>query len=243
MSTSYFLSPHVHLCVAGKQVVLLDLERDKYLALSQSHPVGRRVRGWPVAASAVDIAAAQVDVEAALETESRLLEKMLGQRLLVTDPAVGKVAAPLVADRPKVALVEPQLHGRPRATGGQFWNLLGAHLAARWSLKRRPIKEVVQAVRLRKKRGSSAGTVDLDKVRTLVAAFLYLRPLFYTAREACLLDSLTLIRFLAGYGVFPDWVFGVKTEPFYAHCWVQQGDRVFNDSPEYLGEFAPILVV
>jgi len=269
MSTSYFLSPHVHLCVAGKQVVLLDLERDKYLALSQAHPVGRRVRGWPVVASAaterlaratessaresqagagkspagVDVAVAQADVEAALETESRLLEKMLGQRLLVTDPAVGKEAVPTVTEPPKVALVEPQLLARPRVTGGQFWNLLRAHVAARWSLKRRPIKEVVQAVRLWKKRGFNAGTMDVDRARMLVAAFLYLRPLFYTAREACLLDSLTLIRYLAGYGVFPDWVFGVKTEPFYAHCWVQQGGRVFNDSPEYLGEFTPILVV
>ena len=36
MSASYFLSPHVHVCVSGKQVILLDLERDKYLALAHA---------------------------------------------------------------------------------------------------------------------------------------------------------------------------------------------------------------
>jgi hypothetical protein len=76
-----------------------------------------------------------------------------------------------------------------------------------------------------------------------VTAFVHLRPLFYTTREACLLDSLTLTHFLARYGVFPTWVFGVKTDPFYAHCWVQQGDFVFNDSPDFIKGFSPILVV
>jgi hypothetical protein len=52
-----------------------------------------------------------------------------------------------------------------------------------------------------------------------------------------------LVNFLAGYGVFPQWVFGVKTDPFYAHCWVQQGSFVFNDTPDYIRGFSPILVV
>jgi hypothetical protein len=35
----------------------------------------------------------------------------------------------------------------------------------------------------------------------------------------------------------------VKTDPFYAHCWVQQGSFVFNDTPDYIRGFSPILVV
>ena len=102
---------------------------------------------------------------------------------------------------------------------------------------------MVEGVRRRKKRSSVVLALEIDTVRPLVAAFIYLRPLLYTAHNACLLDSLTLTRFLAAYGVFPDWVFGVKTDPFCAHCWVQQGEYVFNDSPDHVGEFAPILVV
>jgi hypothetical protein len=49
----YVLSSHVHLCVAGGSIVLLDLRQDRYLAVSpsQSEYLTRRVRGWPSAGS------------------------------------------------------------------------------------------------------------------------------------------------------------------------------------------------
>jgi Transglutaminase-like superfamily len=243
MSASYFLSPHVHVCVAGKQVILLDLERDKYLAVAHAHPVGRWVRGWPLPQTG-PVAAVQDSVPArGPGPENGLLAQMISQRLLVTDPAVGKEAAPVVADKPKVALVEYDLHVRPRATPRQLWNFCAAFAVARWSLRHRPIKEVVLAARLRKKRAAATAPVDIAEVRELVTAFVHVRPLFYTARDGCLLDSVTLTHFLARYGVFPTWVFGVKTDPFYAHCWVQQGDYVFNDTPDFIKGFSPILVV
>lgn len=251
MSTSYFLAPHVHLCVAGKQVVFLDLERDQYLVLARSHSIGKWVRGWPVAEAVEQLAvghdawmAPVASVAVPAPEDQRVLGKMAALRMLVTDPALGKVPVPAIIYEAKVALVEPELLKRPDATWGQFWSLVRAYTAAKWTLRRRPIKEVAEAVRARKERALQSGvTLDVSRVRTLVAAFLLLRPILYTAQNACMLDSFTLVRFLALYGVFPDWVFGVKTEPFHAHCWVQQGSHVFNDSPDLVGEFAPILVL
>jgi hypothetical protein len=243
MSASYFLSPHVHVCVSGKQVILLDLERDKYLALAHPHPIGRWVRGWPLPQAAPVAAVQDVAASQAPTPESGLLAKMISQGLLVTDPAVGKEAAPVKAEKPKVALVEYDLLVRPRTTARHLWNLCAAFAVARWSLEHRPIKRVVQAARLRKSRASGTSIVDITAIRELVTAFVHLRPLFYTSREGCLLDSVTLSHFLARYGVFPTWVFGVKTEPFYAHCWLQQGDYVFNDTPDFIKGFSPILVV
>ncbi len=250
MSASYFLSPHVHVCVAGKQVVLLDLERDKYLSLARAHPVGRWVRGWPVPPDSAP-------VDAGADPEKRLLARMISQGLLVADPTKGKEAAPVVTQQPRTAVIEYDLNSpRPRTDAGQLWNLLCAYTAAKWSLRHRPIKAVVEAARLRGSRArsdavaQSGGTrpsaglaPDMTTVKPLVTAFFQLRPWFYTARNACLLDSLTLVNFLARYGVFPQWVFGVKTDPFYAHCWVQQGDYVFNDTADYVRGFSPILVV
>ena len=241
MSASYFLSPHVHVCVAGKQVIFLDLERDKYLAVARAHPIGRWVRGWPQTSPV-----AAVPERAPAQgpgPENGLLAQMISQGLLVTDPVLGKEVAPVEADKAKVALVEYDLHVRPRATPRQLWNFCAAFVVARWSLKHRPIKEIVQAARLRKKRAARAPAVDVAMLRELVTAFVHMRPLFYTARDACLLDSVTLMHFLARYGVFPTWVFGVRTEPFYAHCWVQQGDYVFNDTPDFINGFSSILVV
>jgi len=243
MSASYFLSPHVHVCVAGKQVIFLDLERDKYLAVAHAHPIGRWVRGWPLPQTG-SVTAVQDGAAARVPgPENGLLTQMISQGLLVTDPALGKEAAPVAAEKPKVALVEYDLHVRPRATPRQLWNFCAAFAAARWSLKHRPIKEVVQAARRRKKRASAASALDIGAIRELVTAFVHVRPLFYTARDGCLLDSVTLTHFLARYGVFPTWVFGVRTEPFYAHCWVQQGDYVFNDTPDFIKGFSAILVV
>jgi hypothetical protein len=243
MSASYFLSPHVHVCVAGKQVILLDLERDKYLALAHAHPVGRWVRGWPLPQAGPVVVIDDGGAGRVPGPENGLLAKMISQGLLVTDAALGKEAAPVTADQPKVALVEYDLHVRPRATLGQLWSFCAAFAVARWSLRHRPIKEVVQAARLRKQRASAASPVDVATIRELVTAFVHMRPLFYTARDACLLDSVTLSHYLARYGVFPTWVFGVRTDPFYAHCWVQQGDYVFNDTPDFIKGFSPILVV
>jgi Transglutaminase-like superfamily len=244
MSASYFLSPHVHLCVAGRQVVLLDLEHDKYLALAHAHPVGRWVRGWPVPPPGMTSPLNPADSQpAASGPEDGLLAKMISQGLLVTDPAVGKEAAPVIAEQPRVTLVEDDLNDRPRTSFAQLRHLLIAYTAARWSLKHRPIRKVVQAATTRKSHAPSASALDVGRVRALVAAFLHLRPLFFTVRNACLLDSLTLVNFLAGYGFFPQWIFGVETDPFYAHCWVQQGEFVFNDTPDYVRRFSPILVV
>ena len=52
-----------------------------------------------------------------------------------------------------------------------------------------------------------------------------------------------MVHFLAAEGIQPDWVFGVKTEPFDAHCWVQHGDVVLNDAPDRVRQYSPILVV
>ncbi|MDB6044026.1 MAG: hypothetical protein JWM63_2577 [Gammaproteobacteria bacterium] len=246
MSEPYFLSPHVHVCIAGKQVILLDLKRDKYLAVVPAHRLARWVRGWPVAPPEPIAPLAPEDAQSSNDAgrESGLLSKMISQGLLVTDPRVGKEAAPVVAERAGTALMEFDMNTRPRASLAHFWRLLAAYTAAKSALKFRPIRSVVRFAQARNERAqASAIEMDFGRARDLVTAFMHLRPLFFTARQACLLDSLTLLNFLAGYRVFPKWFFGVKTDPFYAHCWVQQGGFVFNDTPDYVRGFSPILVV
>ena len=39
-----------------------------------------------------------------------------------------------------------------------------------------------------------------------------------------------------------DWVFAVKGAPFAAHCWIQLGDIVLNDSVENVRAYTPIMV-
>lgn len=59
----------------------------------------------------------------------------------------------------------------------------------------------------------------------------------------CLLQSFLMLRHLRRRGLDAQWVFGVRTWPFEAHCWLQSDDLVLDDHHERLVAYAPILVV
>lgn len=57
----------------------------------------------------------------------------------------------------------------------------------------------------------------------------------------CVARSFLLRRFLRRAGCDAAWVFGVRTWPFSAHCWLQHGEVVLDDAPERVAQFEPIL--
>lgn len=57
----------------------------------------------------------------------------------------------------------------------------------------------------------------------------------------CLQRAFQLRRLLRGAGVETDWVFGVRTWPFAAHCWLQLGDLVVGDRLERVRRYTPIM--
>jgi hypothetical protein len=73
------------------------------------------------------------------------------------------------------------------------------------------------------------------------AATAFLRARVYVPIETrCLLDSLAMVRFLAKRGHRASVVFGVTSDPFSAHCWVQDGDLLLNDSIGNIETYTPI---
>lgn len=56
----------------------------------------------------------------------------------------------------------------------------------------------------------------------------------------CLLESLSLLRFLSRRGLPASIVFGVTSEPFAAHCWVQTDDMVLNETLSDANAYTPI---
>lgn len=237
----YLLAPHVHACISGQHVILMDLERDKYVAVVPGHRLARWVRGWPATGGQ----ATDGIPDSPGEGGDALVSQMLAHGMLVTDPHVGKPAVPVAMTRPQRSLLEFDIDARARASAAHLLRFGRSCARAQLSLKLRPIQSIVEAVRERKVRllARPAGRAATRDVRPLVTAFTRLRPVFYTLRAACLLDSLTLLHFLSADGICPDWVFGVKTEPFDAHCWVQQGEVVLNDVPDRVRQYSPILVV
>lgn len=73
-----------------------------------------------------------------------------------------------------------------------------------------------------------------------VAQFERLRP-WLPLQGECLLRSYHLRAFLRTQGLDALWVFGVRTWPFSAHCWLQAGETVLDEDLERLTAYHPIL--
>ncbi|MDQ2762376.1 MAG: lasso peptide biosynthesis B2 protein, partial [Pseudomonadota bacterium] len=59
----------------------------------------------------------------------------------------------------------------------------------------------------------------------------------------CLSRSLAFRKLALRRGYRPSLVIGVKLDPFAAHCWVQTGGRVDNDTLDRTRLYEPILVL
>jgi hypothetical protein len=243
----YLLGNDVFAAASGTNVVLLDLARDAYLTLSADDAQLLRysIGGWPA-----------VSANTTLPPERRTLAceqltaDMLSRGLITDDPAQGKLAAPLEYVSLKTTLIEPATVFSPIACAGSplesshVWRFAFAVGAAATSLRRRGLCRTVHRVAHRKRlRAAHDAAMNIQDLRDLVCIFNTLRPFAYASAQACLLHSLSLIMFLRLYEIYPTWMFGVATEPFAAHSWVQSGEILLNDSLERVERYTPIMAV
>ena len=77
------------------------------------------------------------------------------------------------------------------------------------------------------------------EVQRLVAAFERVLP-WLPFQGVCLYRAFLLRRILLWRGHRARWVFGVHTWPFQAHCWLQMGEVVLDDTADRLTSFSPI---
>jgi hypothetical protein len=224
----YFLPAHVHCCRRGDAFVFLDLKQDDYML---------------VAGPAADALRALTDCNSDRSTtrpDGALRELEQGS-LLTKDRATGRTFATTDIE----LAVEPLLDfdsSPPAVRIVDLWNFTAACITAAARLRWRPLQHTVAAVAKRKAVRGTLDHMELEKARHLTAIFNRLRSLF-PANYLCLFDSLALIEFLARYEIFPTWVFGVRLEPWAAHCWIQQGQFAFNEGVEEAASYTPIMAI
>lgn len=226
----YFLPHHVHLCSRGDAFVFLDLRQDDYILVSGDAAVVLR-----------SLLAAPLSEKPSTELFSAL-DELLAGGLLTTDRNAGRnVAVPQVslATQP---LIDPDSPPSVRPAGRDVLHFATACMSASMNLRRNRLERTIVAVKQRKAQHPPIQSGHLERTRELSFIFQSLRS-FLPRDYVCLFDSLALIEFLSRYRLFPSWVFGVKLEPWAAHCWVQAGEYVFNESVEEAASYTPVMVV
>ncbi|MDP3399561.1 MAG: lasso peptide biosynthesis B2 protein, partial [Brevundimonas sp.] len=136
-----------------------------------------------------------------------------------------------VAARRELAL--PDRPSR-RATAAVAVSLLRSTLAFRG----RPLFRLIEPLA---PHGGSAAAPE-DRLARAVAAARSAMPWIPFEGE-CLQRAFQLRRLLAERGMSVTWVFGVRTWPFAAHCWLQREDLVVGDTVERVSRYVPIMAV
>lgn len=90
--------------------------------------------------------------------------------------------------------------------------------------------------------GNQGTDRDTPKLRRQVLAFRQWLP-WAPFPGVCLFRSRMLLAFLRKSGLNATWVFGVRTWPFEAHCWLQVEDLVLDDTLDNVRNFTPIFTV
>ena len=212
----HHLHPKVHSAVVGSDLVLLDLRSGRYYCLADCAPLLKAGSG------------------------GRTLEP--GQRQIpcfepaILSPQLTPVWPP---PRPTLEPTSDLLHlamvpqGRPSA--GRF---LAATSDALLRYPRRTFGALVaEAVRSR-----SPSVIQDPQSLASAIAFNGFAP-YLPVGAKCLLRSYLLLRQLWREGLDAAWVFGVRTYPFAAHCWLQSGEVVLDDHWERVSAYQPILAV
>ncbi|NOW48417.1 hypothetical protein FHW96_004605 [Novosphingobium sp. SG751A] len=125
-------------------------------------------------------------------------------------------------------------------------DLLQAILAlgrARYALRQHDLAGILVRIRDQKESFSGAARPSTDRRARAIAAAFYRLNALVTRYDQCLLRSLAMMHCLLANRVPANLVFGVATRPFRAHCWLQHGGLVLNDTLEGIGNYTPILVV
>ncbi|MGQ0588639.1 MAG: lasso peptide biosynthesis B2 protein [Sphingosinicella sp.] len=213
----FVLPPQIYYCEIGEQRIFLDLLADRYFSLPQEAD-----RSFSTLAGGGEIPTGALDA-------------LIAAGVVARSPA-GKPLASTTHVAPDRSFLEEEL----RSGGGlsALPEVLLLTLWARRSVRRKRLPRLLIPSAKGRAPSSEAGRERRDRAVTL----------FVQARRAvpvkpnCLHDSLALLQFLRRRRVHADLVIGAKLDPFGAHCWIQDGTMVLNDTLAAARGFAPILV-
>ncbi len=214
MSTPSALAPHIHLARCHDDLVVLDTRADDYALMVDA---GALVR--------IGVSPGQI------EAEPDILQELRAAGLLTDAPSASRQPLPGLSG-------EIAAHPGPLSRGLLLRAAINS-LVASAVFARTPFPGLISLAAER--RTTTRATSD-EEIARAVGAFQIVHP-WIPFEGDCLQRGFRLHHHLHRSGIPARWVFGVRTWPFLAHCWVQVGDRVVGDTVERVGTFTPILAV
>jgi hypothetical protein len=218
MSHSFHLRADVHPVFVGDDLVMLDVSADRYICLADA-----------AAGLALDPARDRLIVQ-----DPALVDDLAGAGLARAEN--GRVCAR--PDLPRLpqrsALAEAYAPPKTRDAREAVVALVDVARCYRG----RTFSQIVQAA----SRPRTSAPRITPALETAVTRFHGWAP-YAPVSGKCLLRSFMLLRTLRRQGLDALWVFGVRTWPFHAHCWLQCEDTVLDDPAERIWAYTPIMVV
>lgn len=222
--TTYYLAGHVHSCLTNGHIVFLDLRQDRYSALPPGISKALSALVTNRALNLQELGQPAPDIEEAI--------KNLLDRGILTPIASAEAGIPTrTAPRPQRDLSEADIEGRHRIRFIHVANFLYAYVRAIIGTRLLGIQRLISS--LANKRPHGKRPVPRYPLDEVVQALRFIRIFFYKEIDHCYFDCAVHMYFLRRYGFDPVWVFGVKMDPFHAHCWVQVDDTLVTN---FLGE-------
>ncbi len=208
-------------CRCGDRIILLDLKADRYFGLGPTlEPLFIR---W---AASPDAAARGNDLEPLLALN--LLIEVSGG----ASPRSAATASPITRDIATGAIAGPR----------DVAQALAMELIVRFWLRARPLETIIRRL------GTAARPVRIvpngvESRAERVATAFERTALVLGAYDRCLSRALAAMIICRRREVDATLVFGVRINPFGAHCWVQRRDIVIVGDYEQARLFTPILTV
>jgi hypothetical protein len=240
---AYWLPPHVRACSTATGTVLLDLRRNRYFGVGrkESRALSSLAANWQHAQSASATFASDPE-PLPLADAVRIADKLVQAGLLSNDASAPAAFTPTQIDlNSLLTSVGHELNRKSPIRWRHIIDFVRACTWARRSVRSRTLYLVAEEIGRRK--NDAGAPFDADRAIELVGVFRRLRPHTFAARDQCLFHALALVKFLGSYDIYPTWVIGVRTKPWAAHSWVQQGTLLLDANPEQVCDYTPILAI
>lgn len=219
----FALRDGVSFCECADRLIFLDVERDRYFALS----------------SAAEFAFRQVYRERELDGASQMAVEQLAKSGVLAPAAKYTKLQPCPA--PPVARTSLTPNKDQFSSGALVHAMARLALSSAES-KLMPLRSRIAQLRRRKSAITPSYTESRGTLAQIASVFRF-SGLVITPHDRCLPRSIALAHTLLDRRIAPTFVFGVRLQPFGAHCWVQVGDCLLNESIDEVRNFTPILVV